>query len=147
MRDYREGVFVGYRWHDARGIDPRFCFGHGPSYTSFAYSELALACEGDEVVVAVTVTNTGARAGAEVAQCYVSDDVASVARPPRELKAFRKLFLAPGASEGVELRLDVRAFAFWDERVDGWRVEPGRFTISVGASSRDLRLAAGIDIG
>lgn len=143
--DYREGVFVGYRWHDARGVAPLFCFGHGLSYTRFAYSDLTVMRSGDHVVVNVTVANTGARAGSEVVQCYVGDDVASVARPPRELKGFRKIHLDPGASERVELRLGARAFAFWDERADDWRVEPGRFTLSVGASSRDLRLAAPLD--
>lgn len=143
--DYREGVLVGYRWHDARGLDPLFCFGHGLSYTRFDYADLTLARSGGEVLVAFTVINTGPRAGAEVAQCYVGDDVASVGRPPRELKAFRKLVLAPEESARVELRLDPRAFAFWDETRDDWRVEPGRFTISVGASSRDLRLSASIE--
>ncbi len=144
--DYREGVFVGYRWHDARGLDPLFCFGHGLSYTRFAYADLALARRDDAVLVTCTVTNTGARSGAEVLQCYVGDDEASVARPPRELKAFRKVALAPGESTRVEWLLDARAFAFWDERRDGWHLEPGRFTIWVGASSRDLRLHASIDL-
>ncbi len=145
--EYREGVFVGYRWHDARGIEPLFCFGHGLSYTRFAYSDLALAREGDHVRVVFTVANVGPCAGAEVAQCYVGDEAASVARPPRELKAFRKLRLEPCASERVELVLGPRAFSFWDERADGWRLEAGRFTISIGASSRDLRLRGAVDLG
>lgn len=142
--DYKEGVFVGYRWHDARDIAPLFCFGHGLSYTRFEYSDLAVTKNGDAVTVACTVTNAGTAAGAEVVQCYVGDDEASVARPPRELKGFRKVRLEPGASERVELNLDARAFAFWSERTNGWLVEPGSFTISTGASSRDLRLSAKI---
>jgi beta-glucosidase len=144
--EYREGVFVGYRWHDARDIAPLFCFGHGLSYTRFDYSDITVERRGESVAVACTVTNTGKREGSEVVQCYVSDDVASVARPPRELKAFKKVSLAPGAKVRVELSLDARAFAFWDESRNGWNVEPGRFTISVGASSRDLRLKAAIDL-
>ena len=145
--EYREGVFVGYRWHDARGIDPLFCFGHGLSYTRFDYADLGLTRRDDTVVVSCKVTNTGALPGAEVVQCYVGDDEASVARPPRELKAFTKTRLAPGESARIEWTLDARAFAFWDEHRNGWHVEPGRFTISVGASSRDLRLVARIDLG
>ena len=144
--EYRDGIFVGYRWHDARNIAPLFCFGHGLSYTRFLYSDLTLERRGETVAVACTIANLGTRAGSEVVQCYVGDDKASVARPPRELKAFEKISLAPGASARVELDLDARAFAFWDERRNGWNVEPGRFTISVGASSRDLRLEAGIDL-
>jgi beta-glucosidase len=144
--EYREGVFTGYRWFDARAIAPLFCFGHGLSYTTFAYSDIAVRQVGEAVEVSCMVTNTGARAGAEVVQCYVGDDQASVARPPRELKAFRKLTLAPGVGARVVLTLDRRAFAFWDERHDGWTAEPGRFTIAVGSSSRDLRLTIGVDV-
>jgi beta-glucosidase len=139
-------VFVGYRWHDARSIEPLFCFGHGLSYTRFVYSDLTLTRKDDTVLVACVVANAGTAEGAEVVQCYVGDDEASVARPLRELKGFRKIHLAPGVSAHVELTLDARAFAFWDESLNGWRVEPGSFTISVGASSRDLRLTASIDL-
>lgn len=144
--DYREGVFVGYRWFDRHGIEPLFCFGHGLSFTRFEYADLALAQEGDAVTVECTITNTGPVPGAEVVQCYVGDDDASVPRPPRELKGFEKRHLAPGASARVKLHLDARAFAFWDEHRNGWRVEPGVFTISVGTSSRDLRLHARLQL-
>jgi beta-glucosidase len=132
---YGEGVFVGYRWYDTRGIEPRFCFGHGLSYTTFELGEPAL--EGD--VVRVPVTNTGAVRGAEVVQCYVTDREASVARPAQELKAFAKVWLDPGETQVAELRLDDRAFAFWDAGTHAWTVEPGEFEIRIGTSSRDVR--------
>lgn len=144
--DYREGVFVGYRWHDARGIEPLFCFGHGLSYTRFDYANLTVMQDNERVAISCTVTNTGSVAGAEVVQCYVGDDEASVARPPRELKGFVKIHLAPGEHKRIEINLDARAFAFWDERRNGWNVEPGRFTISVGASASDHRLISSIQL-
>ncbi len=132
---YGEGVFVGYRWYDTRDIEPRFCFGHGLSYTTFALGEPVW----DGTTLRVPVTNTGAVRGAEVVQCYVRDVDASVARPQQELKAFAKVWLDAGATETVELRLDDRAFAFWDVETHGWTVEPGEFELRVGTSSRDIR--------
>jgi beta-glucosidase len=146
---YREGVFVGYRWFDTVGLDVLFPFGHGLSYTDFGYDDLQVRSAADadsedfEVEVSVTITNTGARAGAEVVQVYVRDIEASVARPDRELKAFHKIQLEPGESHRVTLRLDRRAFAFWD---DGWVVEAGDFEILVGASSRDIRCRATVGV-
>lgn len=139
---YEEGIFVGYRWLDAKQVAPHFPFGHGLSYTTFAYSNLKIEPQGEQVNVTFDLENTGSRAGAEVAQVYVADDTASVPRPPRELKAFQKVFLQPGEKKTVTLTLDRRAFAFYDEGRDTWRVEPGAFHIQVGASSRDLRLDA-----
>ncbi len=140
--NYEEGVFIGYRWHDAREIEPIFPFGHGLGYTSFEIgSPEILGAEpglGQPVKVRVTVANTGRRAGSEVVQLYVGDTSASVPRPPRELKGFRKVHLAPGESREVEFALQPRDFAFWDEAASGWRVEPGDFTIQAGASSRSL---------
>ncbi len=138
--EYREGIFTGYRWYDARGIEPLFCFGHGQSYTTFAYADSRIETHGDLVHVSCTITNTGTVAGAEVAQCYVSDDEASVPRPRNELKGFAKVHLAPGERTTVNFVLDTRAFSFWDERRNDWRSEAGAFTIAIGASSRDLRL-------
>jgi beta-glucosidase len=142
---YDEGVLVGYRWYDAKKKAVRFPFGHGLGYTTFAYRDLSLQKTGaDTVHCRFTVANTGKRAGAAVAQIYVGDDASSVIRPPKELKAFRKLRLEPGASQTVELDLGPEAFRFWK---DGkWTIEPGRFTIHVGASSADLALSGGVSL-
>ncbi|MDP9332883.1 MAG: glycoside hydrolase family 3 C-terminal domain-containing protein [Actinomycetota bacterium] len=131
---YGEGLFVGYRWYDARRIEPRFCFGHGLSYTTF---ELAPPTwDGD--AVHIRVTNTGSMRGAETVQCYVHDSEASVARPQQELKAFAKVWLDPGESGDLILGLDERAFAFWDIAAHAWTVEPGEFELRVGTSSRAI---------
>ncbi len=138
---YGEGIFVGYRWYDTRRIVPRFCFGHGLSYTTFALD----APEWDGRVLRVRVTNTGARRGAETVQCYVHDVESTVARPQQELKAFAKVSLDPGESRVVELALDDRAFAFWDVAAHGWTVEPGTFELRVGTSSRAIAHRVTID--
>jgi beta-glucosidase len=135
---YGEGVFVGYRFYEARRIEPRFAFGHGLSYTTFAYGDLTV----DADDVAVDVTNTGDRTGAEVVQLYVRDVEASVRRPEKELKGFAKVVIEPGRTQRVHLTLDDRAFAFWDPQWGGWRVEPGEFELLVGASSADIRARA-----
>lgn len=143
---YSEGVFVGYRGFDRNGVEPRFGFGHGLSYTTFAYDDLQVRTEGRgdsrRVVVTARVTNKGPRAGREVAQLYVGDVAASVPRPPRELKGFASVELAPGEARTVRFELDRRAFAFYDVAGKGWKVEPGEFVIQVGRSSRDLPLKA-----
>jgi beta-glucosidase len=131
---YGEGVFVGYRWYDARDIEPRYCFGHGLSYTTFEVG--APTWDGKEL--RVRVTNTGSVRGAETLQCYVHDNEASVSRPPQELKAFAKVWLDPGESQEVVLQLDDRAFAFWDTAAHDWCVEPGTFELRVGTSSRAI---------
>jgi beta-glucosidase len=141
---YGEGVFVGYRFYEARRIEPRFAFGHGLSYTTFAYSNLAAHAGRAAIDVAVDVTNTGDRAGAEVVQLYVRDVEASVRRPEKELKGFVKVAVEPGRTERVHFTLDDRAFAFWDTTSGdttsgGWRVERGEFELLVGASSADIR--------
>lgn len=147
---YGEGVFVGYRSFDARRIEPRFPFGHGLSYTSFAYGALAPARErirsGEDLPVALDVTNTGERAGQEVVQLYVSDLEASVARPPAELAAFAKVALEPGETRRVELVVPARAFAFWDPAAGDWTAEPGAFELRAGASSRDVRSRARVEL-
>jgi beta-glucosidase len=138
---YGEGVFVGYRWYDARAIEPRYCFGHGLSYTTFDLGPPSW--DGKEL--RVRVTNTGAVRGAEVVQCYVHDSEASVARPPHELKAFTKVWLDPSESREVVLALDDRAFAFWDVDAHDWCVEPGTFELRVGTSSRAVAHVLTID--
>jgi beta-glucosidase len=131
---YGEGLFVGYRWYDARRIEPRFCFGHGLSYTTFELGRPTW--DGD--AVHIRVTNTGSMRGAETVQCYVHDADASVARPQQELKAFAKVWLDPGETGDLILGLDERAFAFWDIAAHAWTVEPGEFELRVGTSSRAI---------
>jgi len=148
--EYREGIYVGYRHHDAAHIAPLFPFGHGLSYTEFAYGPLTVdksaLAENQLVTAKVTVTNSGKTAGSEVVQLYVRDLEASVLRPVRELKGFAKVFLAPGETQTVEFTLDRRAFAFWSVDEGRWVVETGEFELSVGSSSRDLRATAVVHI-
>ena len=136
---YEEGIFVGYRWFDARGIEPLFCFGHGLSYTTFSLANLRLQMERGGVRVVLDITNIGDRAGAEVVQIYVGQPECSEPRPVRELKGFAKAALAPGETRRVELFLPPEAFQFWSPRANGWTLEPGEFVIEAGVSSRDLR--------
>ncbi len=142
--EYREGVFVGYRYYDKKDMDVLFPFGHGLSYTTFEYSNLRLSAkeikDTDTVTVTVTVTNTGKRFGKAVAQLYVGDKESTPIRPVRELKGFEKVALNPGESKDVTFTLCKRAFAYWNEAIHDWHVETGDFTIEVGASSRDLPL-------
>lgn len=136
--EYREGLNVGYRFHDTHGVPARFPFGHGLSYTTFAWSDLAVTGTGTDVSVSVTVTNTGDRPGSDVVQVYVRDPDASVPRPDKELKGFAKVHLTPGASEVVTIPLDRRAFAIWDVTAHDWLVEAGPFEIVVARSSTDV---------
>jgi beta-glucosidase len=150
--NYGEGIFVGYRHYDQRHVAPLFPFGHGLSYTTFEYGDLNVnlqpgpAGSPKMAHVAVSVTNTGQRAGAEVMQVYVRDVACTLPRPPKELKGFAKVYLQPGESQTVELKLEPRAFAFFDPVKGDWIVEPGEFEILVGASSRDIRLTRKIKI-
>jgi beta-glucosidase len=141
---YGEGLFVGYRYYDKKQIAPLFPFGHGLSYTQFAYTNLRLNGErfstGDEILVQVEVTNTGTRAGQEVVQLYVRDEVCRVARPWQELKAFAKVQLAPGETKTVTLPLSEQSLAYYEPLVNGWNAEAGKFVVAVGSSSRDIRL-------
>ena len=148
--EYREGLYVGYRYFDKVGKDVLFPFGHGLSYTTFEYSGLKLSKKNikdtDTLKVTFKVKNTGDRAGAEVAQVYVSDTESTVYRPVKELKGFKKIFLEPGEEKTVTVELDKRAFAFWNTAIGDWYVESGAFDILVGASSRDIRLQAGVKV-
>lgn len=141
---YREGIFVGYRYYDHKQIEPLFPFGHGLSYTTFEYSDIKLSSNAinadDDLTVSVKVTNTGKVEGKEVVQLYVTDKESSLIRPVKELKGFEKVSLKPGESKNVMFKLDKRAFAFYSEAAHDWLVEEGDFIISVGSSSRDIRL-------
>jgi beta-glucosidase len=142
--DYAEGIFVGYRGFDHRGIAPLFPFGYGLSYTSFHYANLAVAPDAAGTwKVSFDVTNIGTLRGDEVAQVYVSPPVTSrVPRPVRELKGFGRVSLLPDQTAGVSVVLDRRSFSYFDEKKGDWVVEPGSYTIEVGSSSRTILLSA-----
>jgi beta-glucosidase len=148
--EYREGIFVGYRHYDDRSIAPLFPFGHGLSYTRFAWSNLALDSKriapGDTIVVSLDVKNVGERAGSDVVQVYVRDLEASVRRPPKELKAFAKVRLAAGETQTVRLALGMRALAFFDDKRMAWVAEVGEFEVLAGGSAADIRLTAGFTL-
>ena len=149
---YGEGVFVGYRGYDALDREVSYPFGHGLSYTSFEYADLEVRVSGrvqdDDLGVEIScrIANTGPRRGKEVVQLYVGDLQASVARPPRELRAFAKVDLDAGQGETLTFHLEARDFSFWSSTHRDWVLEPGEFTLAIGASSRDLRLMAALDL-
>jgi beta-glucosidase len=149
---YGEGVFAGYRGYDAIGLPVAYPFGHGLSYSSFSYRDLRISQAGSAdagdlaVTVRCTITNTGSRAGHEVVQVYVGDPAAAVARPPRELKAFAKIGLEPGAEREVTFTLTARDLSYWSALHRRWVLEGGEFHICVGASSRDIRRSAAITV-
>ena len=140
--EYREGLYVGYRYYDTAGVPTAFPFGYGLSYTSFAYSDL----KADETGVTLTVTNTGSCAGAEVVQLYVAKPDAKVFRPVKELKGFTKVQLEAGESKTVTIPLDDKAFRYWNVATDRWEVEGGSYQLLVGASSADIRLTAAVTV-
>jgi len=149
--NYGEGIYVGYRWFDVRGLEPRFPFGHGLSYTTFALSGISVDREvffyetDPGITVSVRVKNTGAVAGAEVVQLYLEDPVSTLPKAPRQLKAFQKVYLAPGEEKTVSMTLTAEDFAAWDGKL-GWTVEPGRYIAHVGTSSRELPLRADLAV-
>lgn len=143
---YNEGIFVGYRGLDREGVKPLYEFGYGLSYTSFEYSDLQIAAEGDGYEVSFTVKNAGKVAGSEIAQVYVHDCECSLPRPEKELKGFEKVYLQPGESRRVSVRLDDEAFRLYDAFEHHFKVEPGDFDILVGASSRDIRLNGTVSV-
>ncbi len=147
---YGEGIFIGYRYYDAREQPVLFPFGHGLSYTTFAYSaprvSSATLRDVDGVTVEVDVTNTGLIAGQEIVQVYVHDHQASLLRPPKELKGFAKVALQPGETKTVAVPLDFRAFAFYHPGYGRWIAEDGQFDILVGASSADIRGVATVTL-
>lgn len=145
---YGEGIHVGHRWYDARGIEPLFPFGHGLSYTTFEIGEaVATVAAGGDVTVEVMVTNTGRRRGSEVVQVYVEAPDGPVARPPRQLAGFAKVTLDPAETTTATVRVPARALAFWDPLESAWQVAEGTHTLWVGRSSRDLTEWVTIDPG
>ncbi len=140
--EYKEGVYVGYRWVDKQKAKPLFPFGYGLSYTTFnlgkATADKKQITANDQISFTVSVTNTGNRAGAETVQLYVSDKKASVDRPVKELKAFQKVYLQPGESRDVTLTIGRDALSFFDEATGQWKAEPGTFEALIGTSSQNL---------
>jgi beta-glucosidase len=141
---YKEGVFIGYRYYETNNIETRYCFGHGLSYTKFDYSNLKLSSEKmkgeSKLEVQFEIKNIGDRAGDEIAQLYLSDLKASVPRPVRELKGFKRVSLKPGESTTIKLDLTKEALAFFDNASNKWIAEDGEFEVQVGASVKDIRL-------
>jgi beta-glucosidase len=147
---YREGVFVGYRYYDYKKAEVLFPFGHGLSYTAFAYSNLRLSKNSikdtETLTVTVDVANTGNTSGKEVVQLYVADKTGTAGRPIRELKGFEKIALAPGETKTASFTLDKRSFAYYHTGLPGWYCAPGEYEISAAASSRDIRLSARVTL-
>ena len=139
--EYKEGIYVGYRWTDKQKQKPAFAFGHGLSYTTFKVANLKAdkqETSDGNMTFTVDVTNTGNREGSDVVQLYITDSKCSVDRPAKELKAFQKVSLKPGETKTVTLRTDRRALSFWDEASGGWKAEPGDFVAQAGDSSDRL---------
>lgn len=141
---YKEGVFVGYRWYEAKKIAPLYPFGHGLSYTTFGYKDISVApatvAEGGRIEVGFKLTNTGKVAGAEVVQLYVHPVNPPVARPDKELKGFAKVMLQPGESRDVSIRLTTKDLAFWDTAKHAWSAVPGDYELLVGSASDHILL-------
>lgn len=147
---HKEGVFIGYRHYDSRGIEPAFAFGHGLSYSRFDYSGLRIDRRpGGAATVSALVRNAGERTASEVAQLYLGlpEPSAAVRQPPLALKGARKLALEPGARRRVTFRLDRRALSYWNVQAHGWAVAPGCYRVMVGRSSRDIRLRGAFAVG
>lgn len=148
--EHRESVYVGYKYYDTANKEVAFPFGFGLSYTTFEYSDLKVSADSikdtDTVTVSFKVKNTGDVDGAEVAQLYVNDVESTIYRPVKELKGFKKVFLKAGEEKEIEIVLDKRAFAYYNVNLGDWHVESGKFKILVGASSRDIKLEATVNV-
>ncbi|MBO5230523.1 MAG: glycoside hydrolase family 3 C-terminal domain-containing protein [Clostridia bacterium] len=148
--EYRESVYIGYRYYEKAKKAVRYPFGYGLSYTTFEYSDIKLdkasMTDGDTLTVSLNVKNTGDVPGYEIAQLYVADKESTIYRPEKELKAFKKVWLNPGEAKEIKLSLNKRAFAFYNVNISDWCVESGEFDILVGASSADIRLSATVNV-
>lgn len=158
---YSEGIFIGYRYYDKKKMDVLFPFGYGLSYTTFRYSNMRVEVNGtinnkddnglkandnDKIKVYIDITNTGSRAGAEIVQLYIKNFIFLENRPDKELKNFTKVFLEPGETKTACMELNFRSFAYFNETIKDWFAESGTYSILIGASSRDIRCSADIDI-
>ncbi|HVW95693.1 MAG TPA: glycoside hydrolase family 3 C-terminal domain-containing protein [Mucilaginibacter sp.] len=150
QEDYKEGILVGYRWFDTKKIDPMYCFGYGLSYTHYDYGALKTTGKtygkDGNIAATITVKNTGKYAGKETVQLYVSKEGSAVERPEKELKAFKKVMIKPGETANVTLSIPVEDLAYYDVKTSKWVVEPGKYKLLAGASSRDIKGTAEITI-
>ena len=148
--NYREDIYIGYRYYDKKDMKVQFPFGHGLSYTRFQYSDLRLDKtsmeDTDSLTVTCKVKNVGSVAGKEAVQLYVREKTPFASRPLRELKGFEKIALLPGQEKEVGFTLDKRSFAYYEEKIHDWYVESGEYAVEIGASSRDIRLSAGVQV-
>ena len=148
--EYKEGIYVGYRWAEKQNIRPLFAFGHGLSYTDFTYGEAKCSKSsvkaGSDVKVSIDVTNSGKVAGKEVVQLYIGDEESSLERPVKELKGFRKISLEPGETKTVTFDIEPDMLKFFDDAKHEWVLEPGRFTVYVGSASDDIRSEISFDV-
>jgi beta-glucosidase len=142
--NYLDDIYVGYRYYDTYKVTPQFAFGHGLSYTSFAYSNLKVVPAGKKVTVTFTLKNTGKVAGAEVAQLYIGQPGSAIPRPLKELKGFQKVFLQPGEQQTVTMQLDQDAFMYFNDAKNKWVMDGGNYTILVGAASNDIKLTGNV---
>ncbi|SCA86903.1 hypothetical protein BGLY_3080 [Bacillus glycinifermentans] len=148
--EYREGLFVGYRYYDSKNLEPLFPFGYGLSYTSFEYTGLSIdkrkLRDTEKLTVAVNVKNVGDAVGKEIVQLYVRDRESTVIRPEKELRGFEKITLQPGEEKTVTFELDKRAFAYYNTELKNWHVEAGTFGILIGKSSSDIVLEETVEV-
>lgn len=148
--EYREGIFVGYRYYDSKEIKPLFPFGYGLSYTNFEYSDLKIEkneiTDQERVNISLKVKNTGEVYGKEIVQLYIADPESTVIKPEKELKEFAKVELEPGQEKILEFELDKRAFAYYNTEIDDWYVESGDYEVLIGSSSRDIRLKDSVKV-
>ena len=149
--EYKEDILVGYRWHDTKKIPALYPFGFGLSYTDFTYGQPVCSAknisDGETVTVSIPVTNSGSVAGSEVVQLYIGDDKASVVRPLKELKGFKKINLAPGETANVGFDISVDDLKYYDDATHQWVAEPGSFTLYIGSSSTDIHGVSKIKYG
>jgi len=148
---YKEGIFVGYRGYEHNDIKPLFPFGFGLSYTTFNFGSVAVKNDANQTtalkyLVSFDITNTGSRAGAEVAEVYIAEANSPVSRPPKELKGFVKVDLQPGETRRVTVPLDTRSFAYYDVNGAKWRVPSGTYQVLIGKSSEEIDLTAEITV-
>lgn len=148
--EYKEGIFVGYRYYDTFDVEPQFAFGHGLSYTTFSLSNIKInnkiLTEGNKINVSVTLANTGDYDGSEIVQLYIEDVNSSVKRPHKELKEFKKVFLKQGERKEINFQIDESMLAFYDTAIKGFKAEAGQFKIHIGNSSDNIQLSAGFEL-
>ena len=143
---YTEGLLVGYRWFDTKGIEPLYAFGHGLSYVDFEYSNIRARAGKDAVTVTFDLTNRGDMEADEVAQLYVRYQDSAVERPEKELKAFQRVTVAPGETVKVKLSFDLDDLRWWNEESGGWDLEHGTLDLLLGSASDDIRLTAEVNL-